>query len=173
MHRDKKRNLLIIDFFTLIILIFLDQLTKYFAVTNLKDKDSYILADGIFELHYLENRGAAFGMLQDQKVFFVLVASIILAAIVYILFRMPYHKKYIKLHACLVLIASGAIGNLIDRIRLNYVVDFFYFELIDFPIFNVADCYVTVSVFVFAALILWYYKEEELDFMFHPFQKRG
>ena len=93
MHRDKKRNLLIIDFFTLIILIFLDQLTKYFAVTNLKDKDSYILADGIFELHYLENRGAAFGMLQDQKVFFVLVASIILAAIVYILFRMPYHKN--------------------------------------------------------------------------------
>lgn len=165
MHRDKKRNLLIIDFFTLIILIFLDQLTKYFAVTNLKDKDSYILADGIFELHYLENRGAAFGMLQDQKVFFVLVASIILAAIVYILFRMPYHKKYIKLHACLVLIASGAIGNLIDRIRLNYVVDFFYFCLINFPIFNVADIYVTVASVLLVILLLFVYKEEDLEFL--------
>jgi signal peptidase II len=58
---------------------------------------------------------------------------------------------------------SGAIGNFIDRVSQNYVTDFLYFSLINFPIFNVADIYVTVSVLLFVILLLWYYKEEELN----------
>lgn len=59
-----------------------------------------------------------------------------------------------------------AVGNLIDRVRLNYVIDFFYFKLIDFPIFNVADCYVVVACIIFAFLILFYYKEDsDFDFL--------
>ena len=60
------------------------------------------------------------------------------------------------------LICSGAIGNMIDRVSRGYVVDFFYFKLINFPIFNVADCYVTVAAFLLIVLIFFYYKEEEL-----------
>ena len=64
-------------------------------------------------------------------------------------------------------ILSGAFGNCIDRIRLNYVVDFLYFKLINFPIFNVADIYVTVAAFLLVILILIYYKEDDLERIFH------
>ena len=76
-------------------------------------------------------------------------------------------RKYLPLRICAVLIVGGAFGNCIDRIRLNYVVDFFYFKLIDFPIFNVADIYVTVAAFLLVILILVYYKEEDLERIFH------
>ena len=69
------------------------------------------------------------------------------------------------MHILLVLIASGAAGNMIDRVRYDYVVDFFYFVLINFPIFNVADIYVTVATFLFAILILFYYKENDFSFL--------
>ena len=64
-----------------------------------------------------------------------------------------------------VFLAAGAVGNLIDRMRYSYVVDFLYFKLIDFPVFNVADCYVTVGAVLLAVLILFVYKEEELGFL--------
>lgn len=162
--KNNKRIYLITDFILCVLLIALDQVTKYFAIRYLKDKPAIVLAEGIFELRYLENRGAAFGMLQNQKVFFILVSLIVLAAIAYLLFKMPQGKKYAPLHFLLVLIASGAVGNMIDRIRLEYVVDFFYFVLINFPIFNVADIYVSVSCVVLAILMLFVYKDEDLEF---------
>ena len=70
-------------------------------------------------------------------------------------------SRYFWLRFCAVLVCAGAIGNMIDRIRLNYVIDFFYFSLIDFPIFNVADCYVVVACVLFAILVLFYYKDED------------
>ena len=76
-------------------------------------------------------------------------------------------RKYLPLRACAVLIAAGAVGNFIDRIRLGYVVDFLYFKLIDFPIFNVADIYVTVSTALFIVLLCFYYKEEDIDRILH------
>jgi signal peptidase II len=63
------------------------------------------------------------------------------------------------------LIAAGAIGNMIDRIRYDYVVDFIYFVFINFPIFNVADIYVSISTFVLIFILLFYYKEEDLNFI--------
>ena len=74
---------------------------------------------------------------------------------------MPQESRYLPLRICSVLLCSGAIGNMIDRLRLNYVVDFFYFNLIDFPIFNVADCYVVAACIFFVLLILFYYKEDD------------
>lgn len=164
MHRNKK-ILLGIDMALLIILVALDQITKYFAVLNLKGGPAWQVIDGVFELHYLENHGAAFGMLQGQKPLFVFLASFILAVIVYVLLKAPNQNKYIKLHITLVFIAGGAIGNLIDRIRYDYVVDFFYFSLINFPVFNVADIYVTLSAIVLVILLLFVYKEADLDFL--------
>lgn len=85
---------------------------------------------------------------------------------------MPHERHFIPLRICLLLIASGAIGNMIDRIRLNYVIDFFYFELIDFPIFNVADIYVTLSAGLLIVLILFYYKEDDLEMLFKLFSRK-
>ena len=73
-------------------------------------------------------------------------------------------KRYFPMQCTIVLIAAGAVGNLIDRLLHGYVVDFFYFKLIDFPIFNVADCYVVIAAFFAVVLIGFYYKEEELTF---------
>ena len=158
----KRKWVLFIDFFVMFLLIALDQYTKYLAVVNLKDRPAIPVIEGVFELNYLENRGAAFGMLQNQKVFFIFIACIILVAIFYVLFKIPKDRKYIWLHILLVLIASGAVGNMIDRVRLEYVVDFLYFVLINFPIFNVADIYVTCSAILLVVLILFLYKEQDL-----------
>ena len=76
-------------------------------------------------------------------------------------------KKLLPLRICAVFIFSGAIGNFIDRLKLGYVVDFFYFKLIDFPVFNVADIYVTVAAFAMIILGLFYYKEEDYNKIFH------
>ncbi len=78
---------------------------------------------------------------------------------------MPEDKKYLPLRVVGVLLGAGAVGNLIDRMAQSYVVDFLYFKLIDFPIFNVADCYVTAGAILLAVLILFVYKDEELGFL--------
>ena len=161
----KKKLLIFLDLLGICALVALDQYTKYLAVIYLKDKPAYIIINGVLELNYLENKGAAFGMLQNQKAFFIFVAVVILSVIGYVLLKTPDQKKYRILHLLLSLIAAGAIGNMIDRIRLNYVVDFIYFVLINFPIFNVADIYVTVSTAALVILLLFVYKENDLSFI--------
>lgn len=161
----QKKLLLFIDLLGICALVALDQYTKYLAVIHLKDKPAFNIINGVLELNYLENKGAAFGMLQNQKAFFIFVAVVILGVIGYVLFKVPERKKYRILHILLSLIAAGAIGNMIDRIRLDYVVDFIYFVLINFPIFNVADIYVTVSTVALVFLLLFVYKENDLNFI--------
>lgn len=155
----------IIDILIIAILTGFDQITKYLAVEYLKDKPAFKIIDRVFELNYLENRGAAFGMLQNQKIFFVIIAVVMLFIVCFTLIKMPTDRKYIFLRICMVLVGAGAIGNLIDRLSQDYVVDFFYFVLINFPIFNVADIYVSVSCVVLAILILFVYKEDDLAFL--------
>ena len=101
-----------------------------------------------------------------ERLFFFLSAGVILAIVVWFYLRVPMERRYLVLRILAVLIVAGAIGNFIDRLRLGYVVDFFYFCLIDFPIFNVADIYVTVSTFVLLFVMFFYYKEEDLDRIF-------
>ena len=95
---SKKNKLILGDVLGMIILILADQFTKYLAVIHLKDKPVIPIIQDVLELSYLENRGAAFGMLQNQKIFFVFVASIILAVIVYVIYKMPVDRKYNKPH---------------------------------------------------------------------------
>ncbi len=165
-----KVKLLIMDFLLLILLVGMDQFTKYTAVLKLKDQPAFNIINGVLEFNYLENRGAAFGMLQNQKSFFVFVAVVFLCVIAYVLVKTPDHKKYTRLHILLVLIASGAIGNMIDRLQHDYVVDFIYIVLINFPIFNVADMYVTFSTVLLIIQILFVYGEN--DFHFLSFKKK-
>lgn len=147
--------------------VILDQLSKYMAVHFLQGTDGIDLIPGVFRLTYLENRGAAFGVLQGQQWFFYIITAVILVVVVLAYVRIPAGRKFLPLQICAVFIVSGALGNLIDRVRLGYVVDFFYFELIDFPVFNVADIFVTVSAVLLAGILLLYYKEEDLEQIFH------
>lgn len=147
---------------SVIILVLLDQYTKLLAITHLKNQDSFVIWENVFELQYLENRGAAFGIMQNQRWFFVVLTTVMLIAIAYIFYITPKNKRYLPLNVCLVFVVAGAIGNFIDRLFRGFVVDFFYFSLINFPIFNVADIYVTVTFFVLVLLLFFYYKDEDL-----------
>lgn len=146
----------------------LDQFTKYLAIIYIKDH-SITLIEGVFQLKYLENHGAAFGMLQNQQWFFLVITLITLFIVTFIYIKLPREKHFVPLRICLITLVSGAIGNMIDRIRFGYVVDFFYFKLIDFPIFNVADIFATVSTVVLIILFLFYYSEEDFDMIFKLF----
>lgn len=163
--KKRKIILLIIDLAAMILFTYLDQFTKNMAVLHLKGQPSVPILKDILVLQYLENKGAAFGMLQNQKIFFIFIEVLILFVIGFVLVRMPSEKKYNLMHVILVLVASGAIGNMIDRMAQDYVVDFIYFVLIDFPIFNVADIYVTCATVIFVIVVLFYYKEEDFAFL--------
>ncbi len=123
----------------------LDQLTKYLAVTHLQKIDTFPLIEGVFHLTYLENRGAAFGMLSDHRWVFMVISTVAVIAIV--AFMLASYKKYYHplLYISLSMIAGGGIGNMIDRLAAGYVVDFLDFCLINFAIFNVADVFVCVG----------------------------
>ncbi len=149
-----------------LVMIVFDQWTKSLAVDHLMNQEPFVILEGIFQLRYLENRGAAFGMMQGKQTFFVISAIVAVVVIAYVYFKLPWEKRFHPLRTVVLFIAGGAVGNLIDRLMLGYVVDFFYFELIDFPIFNVADIYVTCATIVLALLILFYYKDDELDCLF-------
>lgn len=149
-----------------VMLIVFDQWTKALAVAHLMNQKPFVMIPGVFQLHYLENRGAAFGMLQGKQTYFAIMAIAVFIVICFLYFKLPWQKRFHYLRAVGIFLAAGAAGNLIDRLMYGYVVDFFYFELIDFPIFNVADIYVTCATFALAILILFYYKEEELACLF-------
>ena len=102
-------------------------------------------------------------MFQNGTFILSLISLTALIVLTVIYLKVPDGKKYLPLRIVLLFISAGAAGNLYDRLTLKYVRDFIYFSLIDFPVFNVADIYVTCSVFVLAFLILFYYKEEDLQ----------
>ena len=160
------------DLLVILLGVLLDQMTKYLAVVYLKGQEAISLIPGVLELRYLENRGAAFGILQGGKVIFLIITPIVLLVAAYVLVRMPDGGKYGILHFLLDCIIIGAVGNLIDRIRLDYVVDFIYIRLIDFPIFNVADMFVSIATVVGAVLLLFGHRYRDEDFSFLSLKKR-
>ena len=148
-----------------VVLIAFDQWTKSLAYNGLRVNGPIVLIEGMFELLYSENRGAAFGILQGKQWFFLLVAAAVVIVVMLFLYKMPLGSRYYPLFGCAVLLVSGAIGNVIDRLTRGFVVDFLYFSLIDFPIFNIADCYVVVAAGCLILLTGLFYKDDELDFL--------
>lgn len=144
-----------------LILLGVDQWTKWLVYLDLKGRGEVSLLGDIFVFRYLENRGAAFGVLQNQRVFLVILTVVILIALFFLYGKIPSGRKFHPLRGMDVLLAAGAVGNLIDRVFRGYVIDFLYFKLIHFPIFNVADCYVVIAAIVIVILIGFYYKEED------------
>lgn len=175
---NNKLKRIFTEFIFFAVLIFMDQYTKKLAVDFLKDKPAVDIIKGVLELYYLPNgnTGAAFGMLAGHQSFFVVIALVVVLVIGYILYNMPFDKKYTIMSVLLVFIASGGIGNMIDRFRQAFVVDFIYFSIINFPIFNVADIYVSVSTVLLALYLLFKLKEDDFkiieDSLKAPFVKR-
>lgn len=138
-------------------LILLDQWTKFWAVARLRGQNPIYLIDNQLSLIYVENRGAAFGILQDRRVFFIVLTTVV------ILFLFGYLLRHYRTHSpvanlALVLIMAGALGNLIDRIRMGYVVDFIALKfggLMNFPVFNVADMAVVSGALLLVYLLLF------------------
>lgn len=132
--------------------IALDQITKFLVVTRLMPIGDYSVIFGLLEFTYVENRGIAFGMFQNQRWFFVVVTSII--AIVVLIFIFKMFKDYVFFTICLSLIFGGAVGNIIDRIRFGYVIDFIHFNFFP-PVFNIADSAVVVGAIALSIAILF------------------
>lgn len=147
----------------ILLAVIADQITKYQAVAHLKGKASFVLIKGVLEFSYLENAGAAFGSFQGMQIPLILVTLVIIGVLLWKLYRLPQNRRYLPIRLVGIFLISGAVGNLIDRVKNRYVVDFIYFVPIDFPKFNVADCYVTLSVIALILLLLFYYKEDERD----------
>ncbi|WP_130836932.1 signal peptidase II [Lachnoclostridium sp. Marseille-P6806] len=159
----KKR--LFADFALFLIAAAFDLITKAAAADRLKGQPELPLLPGILELRYLENHGAAFSLFQNGRIMFSIVAVSAVILIAAMLLRPPATRRYLPFRLCLVAVAAGAAGNLADRLLYGYVRDFIYFVLIDFPIFNVADIYVTCAAALLCILILFYYREEDFAFL--------
>lgn len=156
---------LIISLIAVLVMVGLDQWTKLLTVNHLKGQPDINIIDGVFELAYVENRGAAFGMLQDKIWLFALFTVIVLSAMVLLYVRLPKTTRFRPLKVALVILFAGAVGNFIDRVRVGFVVDMFHFYWFEFPVFNIADIFIVVSCGLLIILMMFYYKEDELDFM--------
>ncbi len=152
---------IIVGIICFILLTIFDHLTKQWAVFRLRGQEPLVVINNVFEFYYLENRGAAFSIMQGRGVLLILISLIILALIVFFYARIPFKRRYRILRILMVFIAAGAVGNLIDRVSQHYVVDFFYFYGIDYPVFNVADIYVTVSVIILVLVVIFMLKEKD------------
>ena len=152
------------------ILTFLDQGSKYFVLTRLKNTPDIILIPGVLQLHYLENRGMAFGLFEGKIPVFVILCVLFFCVFFYVYARIPRTGYYLPLTITSLIMVSGALGNFIDRIFRKYVVDFIYFSLIDFPVFNKADIYVVCSGILLVILVCFKYKNDE-DYHFLRLKK--
>lgn len=194
MKSKKNIKTVIIFLIAIIMLVIIDQLTKYAAVINLKGNVPYVIIPGVFEFMYLQNESAAFSLdpisiLHDifhfqafdnspelflawKMGYFILFTAVVVLLLFVLYLKIPKEKRFRWLDIILLFLIAGAIGNFIDRTVQNYVVDFFYFKLINFPVFNVADIYVTCAAIAMVILGIFYYKEEDYQRIFDK-KKKG
>ncbi len=146
---------------SLILLTAADQLIKFLTVKFIKPVGSMEIIKNILSLTYVENRGAAFGIMQNSRWFFITLTIVLSAVMAYFLFFKKNESKLFNLS--LTLILSGAVGNLIDRVFLGYVVDMFEVTFINYPVFNFADCCVVIGAVLFCVYVMFIYKEPEKE----------
>ncbi len=191
--KQNKKELIFYPVFV-VVLIFIDQITKFFAYKHLKGTTGITVINNVFEFQYAENESAAFGIdlvtlfhkifdieafhndpklfLNCKMAFLYLITIAVFGLIIYFFVRLRKYPKFNKLRVLLIFYLAGGLGNLIDRIWHKYVIDFLYFKLIDFPIFNVADIYVTVATFIIIVLCVFYYKEEDYNLLSRDSKKK-
>ena len=181
MTDNAKRNLGKIILYVLFVLVLLgtDQYTKRLAAVHLKGGEDFVLIKNILSFSYLENTGAAWGVLSGKTILFIVVTCILAVFILAVMCRLEVMKKeagrkvYTVMQVDLAVLIAGAFGNLVDRIVNGYVVDFIKTDFINFPVFSVADCYVTISMILLIIILLCFVKEDELDRIFFLKGKRA
>lgn len=136
-----------------IVAVILDQVSKYIVVQNIELRGSVPFIKGFMSFYHTQNTGAAFSMFSDSRWVFMVFSVISMGIIVYLLYK--EYRRHVLLNISLAMILGGGVGNMIDRVRLGYVVDFFRTEFVDFAIFNVADCFITVGAVLLGVYILF------------------
>lgn len=189
----KNRKEIVLAIIIAFILIAFDQFTKFLAILKLKNNPDFEIIPNVFVLRYLPNDSAAFSLdpitlldkifhfklfaenpaafLNAKMIFFIIMTIIVIILLCLLYLKIPNTKHFCILNIILIFFISGAIGNCIDRCMNQYVVDFLYFKLINFPIFNVADIYVTCSAIATMFFGLFYYKESDYEEIFPSKEK--
>ena len=134
--------------------VVLDQLSKYFIVQTMDLYSSKPFIPYVLSLYHTRNTGAAFSMLSDQRWVFMVVSTISMFIIVWLLYK--EYRRHPLLNIALSMVLGGGIGNMIDRIRLGYVVDFFHVDFVEFAIFNVADSFITVGAILLVIYVIFF-----------------
>lgn len=160
---NKKFKIYIIPIIAIALLTAFDQLTKFMVVSKFELYESIPVIQNVFNFTYIQNKGVAWGMFQGKRVIFLIITFFVLVNLFFIYNNISDNPKYKFLRVLLVVLTSGAIGNMIDRIKQGYVVDFLDFELINFPVFNVADIYVTVSMAFLLFLVIFKFKNDDFE----------
>ncbi|MCD7709707.1 MAG: signal peptidase II [Clostridiales bacterium] len=189
----KNMKVLIISYACTAIAIIFDQVTKSLAAAFLRGRDAFAIIPGVFELRYLENDSAAFSLdpvslikrafdityfdthpaafLAAKMTFLTVLTLVVVFLLVLLYNHVQWERRFLPLNLIILGLIAGAIGNMIDRLARRYVIDFFYFRLINFPIFNVADIYVTVSAVALIIYVIFFYREEDFARIFPPRDK--
>lgn len=137
-----------------IVIILFDQMTKLMIVNVLHERLPIIIIENYFQVSYVKNYGAAFGIMQNKQWFFIIITFIILVAAIFLIKKRNFTTT---MRTALFMVIGGAVGNLIDRIRLGYVIDFIdikFGNIYDYPVFNIADSFIVIGTVIIAYLIL-------------------
>ncbi len=175
---NKKIKRFILNMLLFCGLITIDRITKIWAESSLQHRDAIPVIKDVLELYYLPNgnTGAAFGILSGHRVFFLIIAITVVTVIMYMVYNMPEGKKYRPVMILLVFIAAGGAGNMVDRFLHGSVTDFIYISCINFPVFNVADMYVSICTVILALVVLFALSEADYnsleDAFMAPFKKK-
>lgn len=147
--------------YTIIVLsLIVDLFTKHLAVLKLKSA-SFSVIPNVLHFTYVENTGAAFGVFEDGNLMLLFASVVLLVAIIVALIKYKPQKLLIKISAGLVI--GGALGNIIDRVFRGFVVDFIDFRIINYPVFNIADCCIVCGAILFAIWVVFFDNSHEQD----------
>ena len=160
---------------TLVLAILFDLITKKIVVAKMDLYEEIPVINGIFHWKYIQNKGAAFGMLADRREVFLIISTVAIIAMAIYLIITRCDRLFWMIG--IGMLVGGGIGNMIDRISLGYVVDFIYVALIDFAVFNIADCFVCIGVAILMYLsildIIRDYQKEKAQKTLHGDQNNG
>lgn len=156
---------MIFGYLLVIVLVFIDQLSKILVESLMNLNQQITIVPKLLNFHFTYNTGAAWSIFSDQRIFLTILSLLASALFLYMMKNFSLKKEKVY-NIALLLIASGTIGNLIDRaLRPKGVVDFLEFGFIDFPIFNIADTYLTIGVVLLAIYIIFISKDGSIPFL--------
>jgi len=178
----KKLSRVLVPLLAIAAIVGIDQWTKYLIITHLTEGQEVNLLSDAIVLTYVQNRGMAWGLFQNGQIIFSILTPIAICAIIFLYVRTPWEKEFRPIRFAEIMIVGGAVGNLVDRIFRydpangkifhGYVVDMIYAKFIHFPVFNVADIFVTLAFLLMVFLLLFVYNEDEFNKCFGNFPQK-